>query len=87
MNTDLTKDINAQELKEALDDLPSGRAPGEDGLPAEFYIALWEEVGEDVYQACQEALKSGKLHHSLNTGLLCLIPKEGSKTNLKTRDP
>jgi len=81
MNAQLIIEITKYELHQALKALPTGKAPGEDRLPAEFFTTMWETVGGDILETCLEALNSGKLHQNLNTGLLCLIPKRGTKTN------
>jgi len=83
MNKQLTKDLTTNELLVALKALPIGKAPGENGLPAELFLALWETVGHDIFEACKETLHSGTLHQELNTGLLCLIPKGEDKMNIR----
>jgi hypothetical protein len=48
---------------------------------------MWAFISEDIMEAFQEALLIGTLHRNLNTGLLCLLPKGGCKTNLKNWHP
>jgi len=45
----LDKLISYEELSEAVKQLSTGRAPGVDGLPAEFYKSFWNILGEDFY--------------------------------------
>jgi len=87
MNRKLTVDITKNKLLLVLKSLPIGRALGEDGLPSEFFVALWNTTGDDMLEVCKETMQTGTLHPSLNTSLVCLIPKRGSKTNLNNYRP
>lgn len=44
----LDLDIEPQELATAVQQLSTGRAPGIDGLPAEFYKHFWRTLGADL---------------------------------------
>ena len=47
--------LTFEEVTKAVYQLTSGRAPGIDGLPVDFYKAFWGVIGEDlfsVFQAC-----------------------------------
>ena len=43
----LDSDISLQELSTAVMQLSSGRDPGIDGLPSEFYKHFWGFIGEE----------------------------------------
>jgi hypothetical protein len=87
MNESLTTPTTLTELHAAMKLLPTGKTPGSDGFQADFFLAMWDTIGADLLEACQNAFNSGVLHKDLNTGTLCLIPKSGDKTNLKNWRP
>jgi exonuclease III len=87
MNVSLTTAIMLTELHTTMKLLPNGKTPGSDGFQSDFFLALWETAGTDLLEVCQEALSSGCLHRDLNSGILCLIPKGGDKTNLRNWRP
>ncbi|KAL6482015.1 hypothetical protein MHYP_G00100950 [Metynnis hypsauchen] len=45
LNTELDQPLDEQEHHAALQSMEGGTAPGTDGLPVEFYKALWAELG------------------------------------------
>ncbi|KAG0577127.1 hypothetical protein KC19_5G132900 [Ceratodon purpureus] len=56
--------------------------PLTDGLPPKFFLKIWDTLSNDLLKVFNEALRKGTLCRDLNSGLLCLIPKGGDKTNL-----
>ena len=38
--------LTTEELLLALKGLQTGKAPGCDGLPMEFYLAFWDDIGD-----------------------------------------
>lgn len=51
--------ITLDELKKAASNMCSGKSPGLDGIPPEFYTALWDRLGPllfDMIQAVVERL-------------------------------
>jgi hypothetical protein len=70
-------------LEKALADAASGKSPGSDGLPYEFYRALWGQVKGLVVAAFNEAFLSEgeqpQLHASALLGVIVLLYKQGGK--------
>jgi Reverse transcriptase (RNA-dependent DNA polymerase) len=69
-------------LAKALADAPSGKSPGNDGLPYAFYRAFWEEVKGPLVAAFNEAFLSEDPQSALASllmGLIVLIYKQGGK--------
>jgi hypothetical protein len=83
MNASLTVPITLGELQEAMKLLPPNKVSGLDGFLSNFFLVLWETLGTDLLETCQEAFNLGTMHQNLNTGTLCLIPKGGDKMNLR----
>ena len=57
----LERDITITECKEALEELPTGKTPGTDGLPAEFYRKFWPELGELLFSSLNKSISEGEL--------------------------
>ena len=64
----LNRPISQEEVKDALFNMPSNKSPGPDGIPAEIYKLLWNEIGEVLCEAYQEAYTSNKLFPSALSG-------------------
>ena len=67
--TDLERDscegvISTEELFLALKSLQTGKAPGSDGLPAEFYLAFWDDLGDSLSLVLNECFRLGLLTDS-----------------------
>jgi hypothetical protein len=49
-NIFLNKPIAIEEVDQALQEVPSGKAPGTDGFTVELFKAYWEIVKHDIYK-------------------------------------
>ncbi|XP_042969143.1 uncharacterized protein LOC122301839 [Carya illinoinensis] len=75
MNSNLTKQFTAEEVKSALFQMNPMGAPGPDGFPALFYQSHWDVVGEEVTKAVLDILNgNGEISH-INETYIVLIPK------------
>ncbi len=80
--------ISFDELSKAVKQLfLTGKSPGIDGLPAEFYKAFWGVLGEDLYNVFCECFKRGCLPNSCQRAVLSLLPKNGDLGLLKNWRP
>jgi exonuclease III len=80
--------ISLDDLKSALDSTASGKTPGIDGLPKEFYSAFWDSVGPLLLQMIHHSQATGTLPASLRQGVVCLVyKKKGSRTKLANYRP
>jgi hypothetical protein len=61
-------------------DLPKEKAPGQDGIPSEFYQEFFDEIQNDLLELVTEVYATGRLAASLNTSKICLLPKTGDLT-------
>lgn len=59
--TDLEVRITEEEVKQAMADMDSNKAPGPDGFPIEFYVFFWEVIREDFMRM---------VNHFVDTGFL-----------------
>ncbi|XP_062118199.1 uncharacterized protein LOC133831804 [Humulus lupulus] len=83
----LVSEYTSEEVKKAIFDIPSIKAPGPDGYPSCFFQDNWEIVGEDVSAAVLNFLHSGQLLKEVNTTSLTLIPKTNCSTGVSDFRP
>ena len=86
-NSQLDAPLQMQELRAALQGMQGGRAPGIDGLTAEFYRAYWDIIAEDVSEVFNECLASGSMPMSCRRAVLTLLPKKGNLQDIKNWRP
>lgn len=65
-----------EELLFALRGLQTGKAPGSDGLPTEFYLAFWDSLVDHLVLVFNERFRLGILSDGEREGLLRLIHKK-----------
>lgn len=75
-------EFSLEEIKNALKDCASDKAPGPDGFS--FYILkhIWDIVEKDVVDFIWEFHRSGKIVRSLNSIFIVLIPKTTNPVGL-----
>lgn len=67
--------------------LPSGKAPGVDSIPAEFYQELWDNIDRDVFNFVTEAITQATLADELNISKITLLPKSEDRLRIKNYRP
>ncbi|XP_042939342.1 uncharacterized protein LOC122274363 [Carya illinoinensis] len=75
MNSKLSKQFTAEEIKDALFQMNPMGAPGPDGFSALFYQSHWEVIGEDITKAALEILNEGGEIAPINNTFIVLMPK------------
>ena len=80
--------ITIDEVKAAVMDLPSDKAPGTDGFNARFFKTCWSVVSVDIMRAIAaiEARISRNLH-LLNSATMVLLPKSPDAAHPKDYRP
>lgn len=74
-NEFLTRPFSEEEVRKALFEMESNRAPGPDNILAEFYKCCWDFVKIDI-MCLFEAFHAGNLNVArLNYGIITLISK------------
>ena len=83
-NTNLSREIQISEIKEAIFNMEKGKSPGIDGLPIEFYKHFFETIKYDLQTTYNKSLFE---HYSKpetwNQVIIALIPKKGDTKYLK----
>ncbi|KAM0909823.1 hypothetical protein ACQ4PT_014549 [Festuca glaucescens] len=74
--TDQELPISPEEVRAAITDLPSDKAPGSDGYTALFFKKCWHLISNDIMRAIRalESATSRNLH-LLNPATMILLPK------------
>ena len=80
-------ELTLAECKVALDGMASGKSPGLDGLPAEFYQRFWPVLGPDMVEVLNFSYASGRLSSSQRSRLLTLLYKRGDRLEMKNWRP
>ena len=74
--------LTVEDCREALNGMDTGKSPSTDSLTAEFYIAFWAVLGNDLVEVLNYGFQHGQLFVSQRRGLLSLIFKKGQKRDL-----
>lgn len=72
----LDKPITLDDLKEAVQSMQKGKSPGLDGIPPEFYITFWDQLGPFLLDMIQSSIERGELSRDVNTALISLLLKK-----------
>ncbi|GBG67013.1 hypothetical protein CBR_g78791 [Chara braunii] len=80
---ELDKPITAEELTMTLKTVAVGKAPGDDGLPMEFYRACWEVLVGNLVVMFNEVLQGGRLGESMTRGIITLLYKKGDRCEIR----
>lgn len=75
MNDTLIAIPSLVEIKEAVFDINSSKAPGPDGFSSKFYQAYWPTIGHDVSREIRSFFASSRLNSRHNETHVRLIPK------------
>ena len=75
------------ECRNASIGIELNKSPGSDGLPAEFYISLWDEIKVLLIDSLNAAYHIGELSPTQKRGILTLLYKKGDKTALSNWRP
>jgi hypothetical protein len=79
--------IKLEELDAAIKKLPSGKAPGIDGLPAKNFRQFWDMLRVDFLNVLNESFASGKLPKTMQMSIVTLIFKKDSRQDLRNYRP
>ena len=75
MNSKLSFEFTHLEVKQAINQMASLKAPGPDSMPPLFYQHYWNLIGDDISNTVLHYLNSSTLPERLNHTFITLIPK------------
>ena len=64
-----------KEVKAAIGECDSNKAPGPDGINFFFIKKSWETIGDDIYGLVDDFYLSGLLPDGINSSFITLFPK------------
>ncbi|CAI5998775.1 unnamed protein product [Closterium sp. NIES-65] len=78
----LTRPWSEDEVRTALRELPTGKAPGQDGLPKELFEQNWGLLGKEVMKLVEVFEKDALLPEPFMTAVTILLHKKGAREQL-----
>ena len=84
---DCERSATADELKKVVKMLKKNKAPGFDGLTAEFYLKYWDDIKNEFLGVVKEIEECCELCHSQYRGIISLIYKKGDREDIKNWRP
>ena len=79
--------LMVEECFEALTGMARQKAPGLDGLPAEYYLRFWSVLGQDLVQVLNSCYRAGSLTLSQRRGVISLSFKKGGCLDMRNWRP
>ena len=86
-NRELLQPITMEEVTIAVKQLPSGKAPGVDTIPAEFYHETWGDIDRDILNFVEESVTQAYIADELNISKIALLPKSEDRSKVKNFRP
>ena len=68
--------VTSAEILSTLKVFKASKSPGPDGWTVEFFLAFFDQLGEDLLGIVEESRKTGKVLSALNATFITLITKE-----------
>ena len=86
-NEELLKPLTQEEVEEAVKKLPTGKSPGIDTIPAEFYQEAWEDIKFDIFNFVLESSCQETIAEELNVSKIALLPKSEDRLRIQNYRP
>lgn len=82
INTDLTRPVTIEEIRQAAYAIGAHKAPGPDGFTASFYHTFWEDIEQSIVKDVTQFFDGEFLDQNHNHTNICLIPKVRPATKM-----
>lgn len=73
----LEASIREEEVRKAIQSIQSGKAPGLDGFPVEYYMVYIDNLAPVLTEVYSESLAAGQLPNTFNESVISVILKKG----------
>ena len=80
-------ELSVEECLLALKGMAHRKAPGNDGLPMEFYVKFWDVLGSDLVRVLNFCFRNNRLSKSQRRGVISLSFKKGDRLDPKNWRP
>lgn len=77
--------ITLEELQVVASKLSRNKVPGWDGIPAEFYVTQWDQIGPVLLEVLREGLDAGIFHPNIVRGIIVLLAKKGDQLLIENK--
>ena len=74
-NHSLMEEVSEEELKCVLQSFQKDKIPGPDGWLIEFFMELYDMLGQDLLQVVEDTRTTGRIPACFNSTFIALIPK------------
>ncbi|XP_060180113.1 uncharacterized protein LOC132609918 [Lycium barbarum] len=71
----LLQTVSTEEVRQALNDIDDGKAPGHDGFNAVLFKKAWSIIGKDITSAVVQFFDNPNMPSEVNCSSVTLIPK------------
>ena len=78
VTTHVEPDILECEVKSALGSIPTNKASGDDGIPAELFQILRDDAVKMLHSICQQIWKTQQCPQDWKTSVFIPVPKKGN---------
>jgi hypothetical protein len=79
--------IGRDEVEAVMKTMSTGKSPGADGFPVEFWRFFWDVVGGDFMEVVGWIAESGRVSESMSEGTVRLHFKKGDRMNVRNYRP
>lgn len=83
----LERPLTLDDLKQAVKTMKNNKAPGEDGIPMEYYKEFGDEVLPMLLEAALEGYSETKMSEMQRNAIITLLYKKGDRENLANWRP
>ncbi len=81
------REIEEEEVKEAIGGLKSGKSPGTDGIGIEWYKAYKEGVAPILVEVFKGIERTGTVKDRMVEGVIALVYKKGNRLDIENYRP
>ncbi|GKF84389.1 hypothetical protein Tco_0249287, partial [Tanacetum coccineum] len=74
-SNEMENEVSNEEIKRAVWDCGTEKAPGPDGYTFRFYRHFWYLIENDVYNAVKCFFRHGEIPKGCNSNFIALVPK------------
>lgn len=81
--------ITLEELQDVAYHLAQNKVPGRDGIPVQFYLILWDQIGPILLEVLPKGLTIGAFNPNISRGIsilgIALLAKKGNQLLIENK--